>query len=100
MQVLIPELPNDRSTSQPIILPVVFFLYEKNAFYFSVNASNVINKDVYIFDPIYDPVNLENFYVYSWYRYKNVQKQHIMRNRNPLILIKIFESDGRSARPI
>ena len=64
-----PGVTDDRSTSNHNF--DVGLLYRKNSFYFSVNASNVINKDVYIFDPIYEP-------------------------NKPSLLYKIFESDGRS----
>ena len=87
-----PGVTNDRSTSNHNF--DVGLLYRKNAFYFSVNASNVINKDVYIFDPIYEPNKLRNFYVYSGYRYKKSRNSNM--EIEPSILYKIFESDGRS----
>jgi len=87
-----PGVTNDRSTTNHNF--DVGLLYRKNAFYFSVNASNVINKDVYIFDPIYEPNKLRNFYVYSGYRYKKSRNSNM--EIEPSILYKIFESDGRS----
>jgi type IX secretion system PorP/SprF family membrane protein len=87
-----PGVTNDRSTSNHNF--DVGLLYRKNTFYFSVNASNVINKDVYIFDPIYEPNKLRNFYAYTGYRYKKSRNSNM--EIEPSLLYKIFESDGRS----
>ena len=87
-----PGVTNDRSTSNHNF--DVGLLYRKNSFYFSVNASNVINKDVYIFDPIYEPNKLRNFYAYTGYRYKKSRSSNM--EIEPSLLYKIFESDGRS----
>ena len=87
-----PGVTDDRSTSNHNF--DVGLLYRKNSFYFSVNASNLINKDIYIFDPIYEPNKLRNFYVYSGYRYKKSRNSNM--EIEPSILYKIFESDGRS----
>lgn len=87
-----PGVTDDRSTSNHNF--DVGLLYRKNSFYFSVNASNVINKDVYIFDPIYEPNKLRNFYAYTGYRYK--KSRNSTMEIEPSLLYKIFESDGRS----
>ncbi|GGW39022.1 PorP/SprF family type IX secretion system membrane protein [Arenibacter certesii] len=87
-----PGVTDDRSTSNHNF--DVGVLYRKNAFYLSLNASNVINKDVYIFDPIFEPNKLRNFYLYSGYRYKKSRASNM--EIEPSILYKIFESDGRS----
>lgn len=87
-----PGVTDDRSTSNHNF--DVGVLYRKNSFYLSLNASNVINKDVYIFDPIFEPNKLRNFYVYSGYRYKKSRTSDM--EIEPSILYKIFESDGRS----
>lgn len=87
-----PGVTNDRSTSNHNF--DVGLLYRKNSFYFSLNASNVINKDVYIFDPIYEPNKLRNFYAYTGYRYKKSRSSNM--EIEPSLLYKIFESDGRS----
>jgi|TARA_R110000796_G_scaffold78459_3_gene174937 type IX secretion system PorP/SprF family membrane protein len=87
-----PGVTDDRSTSNHNF--DVGLLYRKNSFYFSVNASNVINKDVYIFDPIYEPNKLRNFYAYTGYRYKKSRNSNM--EIEPSLLYKIFESDGRS----
>ncbi|WP_239986544.1 MULTISPECIES: PorP/SprF family type IX secretion system membrane protein [Arenibacter] len=87
-----PGVTDDRSTSNHNF--DIGLLYRKNSFYFSVNASNVINKDVYIFDPIYEPNKLRNFYAYTGYRYKKSRNSNM--EIEPSLLYKIFESDGRS----
>lgn len=87
-----PGVTDDRSTSNHNF--DVGLLYRKNSFYFSVNASNIINKDVYIFDPIYEPNKLRNFYAYTGYRYKKSRSSNM--EIEPSLLYKIFESDGRS----
>ncbi|MDL5510286.1 type IX secretion system membrane protein PorP/SprF [Arenibacter sp. M-2] len=87
-----PGVTDDRSTSNHNF--DVGLLYRKNSFYFSVNASNVINKDVYIFDPIFEPNKLRNFYAYTGYRYKKSRNSNM--EIEPSLLYKIFESDGRS----
>ena len=87
-----PGVTNDRSTYNHHF--DVGLLYRKNSFYFSVNASTVINKDVYIFDPIYEPNKLRNFYAYTGYRYKKSRNSNM--EIEPSLLYKIFESDGRS----
>ncbi len=91
-----PGVTDDRSTSNHNF--DVGVLYRKNAFYLSLNASNVINKDVYIFDPIYEPNKLRNFYLYSGYRYKKSKNSNM--EIEPSVLYKIFESDGRSEADI
>lgn len=91
-----PGVTDDRSTSNHNF--DVGLLYRKNSFYFSVNASNVINKDVYIFDPIYEPNKLRNFYAYTGYRYKKSRNSNM--EIEPSLLYKIFESDGRSEADI
>ncbi|WP_026810905.1 PorP/SprF family type IX secretion system membrane protein [Arenibacter latericius] len=91
-----PGVTDDRSTSNHNF--DVGVLYRKNAFYLSLNASNVINKDVYIFDPIFEPNKLRNFYLYSGYRYKKSRTSNM--EIEPSILYKIFESDGRSEADI
>ncbi|MEZ4809819.1 MAG: type IX secretion system membrane protein PorP/SprF [Allomuricauda sp.] len=69
-------------------------LYRYNKFYFSVNASNVLNKDLTQFNPVFEPNTLRNYYVYTGYS--------IAKNKNsklelePSVFFQWFESDGRS----
>lgn len=91
-----PGVTDDRSTSNHNF--DVGVLYRKNAFYLSLNASNLINKDVYIFDPIFEPNKLRNYYLYSGYRYKRSRTSNM--EIEPSVLYKMFESDGRSETDI
>lgn len=69
-------------------------LYRYGKFYFSVNASNVLNKNLERFNPVFEPNTLRNYYVYSGYS--------ISKNKNskleiePSVFFQWFESDGRS----
>ncbi len=87
-----PSVTDDRATTNHNF--DVGMLYRFDKFYFSANASNILNKDLSKFNPVFEPNRLRNYYVYTGYRY--------MKNRNskvevePSILYQLFESDGRS----
>ncbi len=69
-------------------------LYRYNKFYFSLNASNILPKNLESFNPVFEPNTLRNYYVYTGYS--------ISKNKNsklelePSIFFQWFESDGRS----
>lgn len=69
-------------------------LYRYGKFYFSLNASNVLNKSLESFNPTFEPNTLRNYYAYTGLS--------ISRNKNskleiePSIFFQLFESDGRS----
>lgn len=69
-------------------------LYRYDKFYFSVNASNLLNKDLTQFNPVFEPNTLRNYYVYTGYSF--------MKNKNsklevePSVFFQWFENDGRS----
>lgn len=87
-----PSVTDDRATTNHNF--DVGFLYRYDKFYFSANASNLLDKDLSNFNPVFEPNRLRNYYVYTGYRY--------MKNRNskvevePSIFFQLFESDGRS----
>ena len=87
-----PSVTDDRATTNHNF--DVGMLYRLDKFYFSVNASNILDKDLSKFNPVFEPNRLRNYYVYTGYRY--------MKNRNskvevePSIFFQLFESDGRS----
>ncbi len=87
-----PSVTDDRATTNHNF--DVGMLYRLDKFYFSVNASNILNKDLSRFNPVFEPNTLRNYYVYTGYRY--------MKNRNskvevePSVFFQLFESDGRS----
>ena len=72
----------------------VGMLYRYDKFYFSVNASNILDKDLSNFNPIYEPNRLRNYYVYTGYRY--MKKRTSKVEVEPSIFFQLFESDGRS----
>ncbi|TAI47571.1 type IX secretion system membrane protein PorP/SprF [Flagellimonas allohymeniacidonis] len=69
-------------------------LYRFDKFYFSLNASNLLNKDLSQFNQVFEPNTLRNYYVYTGYS--------ISKNKNskleiePSVFFQWFESDGRS----
>lgn len=73
-------------------------LYRFDKFYFSVNASNLLNKDLETFNPVFEPNTLRNYYVYTGYS--------ISKNKNskleiePSVFFQWFESDGRSVTDV
>tara|TARA_R110002167_G_scaffold231328_7_gene436571 strand:- start:11827 stop:12783 length:957 start_codon:yes stop_codon:yes gene_type:complete len=70
-------------------------LYRLGKFFFSANASNLLNKDPrdLTFDAD-EPNALRNYYVFTGYRYKKSKNSDL--EIEPSMLFKIFESDGRS----
>jgi type IX secretion system PorP/SprF family membrane protein len=87
-----PSVTDDRSTSNHNF--DVGAMYRKNKFYFSINASNLLDKDLTSFNPVFEPNHLRNYYVYSGYRYTKNKNSKL--EIEPSVLYKIFESDGRS----
>ncbi len=87
-----PTVTDDRRTTNHNFDVGVLYRYDK--FYFSFNASNLLDKDLEAFNPIFEPNQLRNYYVYTGYRYT--------KNRNskleiePSVFFQLFESDGRS----
>jgi len=72
----------------------VGMLYRYDKFYFSINASNILDKDLSNFNPIYEPNRLRNYYVYTGYRY--MKKRTSKVEVEPSVFFQLFESDGRS----
>lgn len=87
-----PNVTDDRATTNHNFDLGV--LYRLDKFYLSVNASNLLNKDLTKFNPVFEPNTLRNYYVYTGYSF--------MKNKNskvevePSIFFQLFESDGRS----
>ncbi len=91
-----PSITDDRSTTNHNF--DVGMMYRWDKFYFSANASNLINKDLTKFNPTYEPNTLRNYYVYTGYRYKKNKNSNL--EVEPSLLYKLFESDGRSEADI
>lgn len=87
-----PGVTDDRSTSNHNF--DVGVLYRKDKFYASLNASNILDKDLSGFNITYEPNRLRNYYLYAGYRYKKSKNSDL--EIEPSILYKMFESDGRS----
>ena len=87
-----PNVTDDRATTNHNF--DVGMLYRKDKFYFSVNASNLINKDLSKFNPVFEPNRLRNYYVYTGYRYTKNKNSRL--EIEPSVFFQWFESDGRS----
>jgi type IX secretion system PorP/SprF family membrane protein len=86
-----PSVTDDRSTSNHNF--EVGVLYRKQNFYLSLNASNILDKDLSKFNPISEPNQLRNYYLYSGYR---ISKKKSNFEIEPSVFFQWFESDGRS----
>ena len=86
-----PSVTDDRATTNHNF--DVGVLYRKNKFFLSVNASNLLNKDLEKFNPIAEPNQLRNYYVYSGYRFSKKKSNFEIE---PSVFFQWFESDGRS----
>lgn len=87
-----PSVTDDRATTNHNFDVGIMYRYDK--FYFSANASNIINKDLTRFNPIFEPNRLRNYYVYTGYRYKKNKNSDL--EIEPSVFFQLFESDGRS----
>jgi len=87
-----PNVTDDRATTNHNF--DVGVLYRKDKFYFSVNASNLIDKDLSKFNPVFEPNRLRNYYVYTGYRYTKNKNSRL--EIEPSVFFQWFESDGRS----
>ncbi|SNY95456.1 type IX secretion system membrane protein PorP/SprF [Flagellimonas pacifica] len=83
---------NDRASNNPNF--EVGALYRNDGFYFSLNVSNILNKDIKRFNPIFEPNTLRNFYFYTGYKYRKGPRS--VFELEPSIFFQYFESDGRS----
>ena len=72
------------------------FLYKIEGFYFSFNASNILNKNVKVFDES-EPKKLRNYYIYTGYVFELNQSDWELE---PSLYFKYFESDARSISDI
>lgn len=76
----------------------VGFLYRLEDFYFSLNASNILNKDLSEFSNTFaslsEPNALRNYYIYSGYKWRPHRTSKF--EVEPSVLFQLFESDGRS----
>lgn len=87
-----PGVTDDRSTTNHNFDVGVLYRYDK--FYFSANASNLLNKDLTKFNPVSEPNALRNYYLYTGYRYTKNKNSKL--EIEPSVFFQWFESDGRS----
>ncbi|MGB5430445.1 PorP/SprF family type IX secretion system membrane protein [Eudoraea sp.] len=86
-----PSVTDDRSTTNHNF--DVGVLYRKDKFFASLNASNILDKDLSKFNPISEPNQLRNYYLYTGYRFSKKKSNFEIE---PSIFFQWFESDGRS----
>ena len=87
------ELPtDDRATTNHNFDVGVLYRYDK--FFVSLNAANILPKDLEAFNPTFEPNTLRNYYIYTGYTFakNNNSKLEI----EPSVFFQWFESDGRS----
>ena len=87
-----PGVTDDRATTNHNFDIGVLYRYDK--FYFSANASNLLDKDLTKFNPVSEPNALRNYYIYTGYRYTKNKNSKL--EIEPSIFFQWFESDGRS----
>lgn len=87
-----PSVTDDRSTTNHNF--DVGLLYRWDKFYITLNASNLINKNLTKFNDLYEPNRLRNYYAYTGYRYKKNKNSNL--EIEPSLFFQYFESDDRS----
>ena len=87
-----PSVTDDRRTTNHNFDVGVLYRYDK--FYFSLNASNLLDKDLTRFNPVFEPIRLRNYYIYTGYRYTKNKNSRL--EIEPSVFFQWFESDGRS----
>ena len=83
---------DDRASSNPNF--DVGTLYRRGGFYLSLNVSNILNKDLKKFNPVFEPNTLRNYNVYSGYTYRRSRRADF--EIEPSIFFQYFENDSRS----
>ncbi|MCK0131771.1 type IX secretion system membrane protein PorP/SprF [Flavobacteriaceae bacterium F08102] len=68
-------------------------LYRLDRFFVAINASNILNKKISIFEGD-EPTKLRNYYFYTGYSFLSRSEEY---EYEPSIYFKYFEGDGRSA---
>ncbi|WP_411029370.1 type IX secretion system membrane protein PorP/SprF [Spongiimicrobium sp. 3-5] len=91
-----PSVTDDRATTNHNF--DVGLLYRKDKFYFSLNASNLLGKDLAKFNPVFEPNTLRNYFIYTGYRYKKNKNSDL--EIEPSVFFQLFESDGRSVTDV
>ncbi len=87
-----PSVTDDRATTNHNFDLGV--LYRLDNFYLSLNASNILNKNLEAFNPIFEPNTLRNYYVYTGYSFSKSNNSKL--EVEPSVFFQWFENDGRS----
>lgn len=87
-----PYVTNNRSVSNNNF--DVGALYRNKTFYFSFNASNILNKQIDKFDGL-EPNLLRNYQIYTGYVFKGKENNRI--EYEPSVYYQLFEGDKRSS---
>ena len=69
-------------------------LYRYENFYISLNASNILPKNLETFNPTFEPNTLRNYYALVGYSFQKNKNSKI--EVEPSVFFQYFESDGRS----
>ena len=90
-------LTDDRATTNHNFDVGVLYRWDK--FYFNINASNILEKDLSGFsvsnlNDILEPNKLRNYYLYTGYRYKKSKNSNL--EIEPSLFFNLYESDNRS----
>ncbi|MEM9000935.1 MAG: type IX secretion system membrane protein PorP/SprF [Bacteroidota bacterium] len=90
------SVTDDRSTTNHNFDLGVLYRYDK--FFFSVNASNILDKDLTQFNPVFEPNTLRNYYAYTGYTFS--KKRNSKLEFEPSVFFQWFESDERSVTDV
>ena len=69
-------------------------LYRYDNFFLSLNASNILPKNLESFNPTFEPNTLRNYFAYVGYSFLKNKNSKI--EVEPSVFFQYFESDGRS----
>ncbi|WP_298792777.1 PorP/SprF family type IX secretion system membrane protein [uncultured Allomuricauda sp.] len=87
------QLPtDDKATTNHNFDLGVLYRYDK--FYLSLNASNILPKNLEQFNPVFEPNTLRNYYAYAGYSISKSKNSKL--EIEPSVFFQWFESDGRS----
>ncbi|MCR9263588.1 MAG: type IX secretion system membrane protein PorP/SprF [Flavobacteriaceae bacterium] len=87
------QLPtDDKATTNHNFDLGVLYRYDK--FYLSLNASNILNKNLEQFNPVFEPNTLRNYYLYTGYSFSKNKNSKL--ELEPSVFFQWFESDNRS----
>jgi type IX secretion system PorP/SprF family membrane protein len=93
--IIDPYVTDDRSTSNHNF--DIGALYRYHEFYFSLNANNVLDKDINKFTGL-EPNHIRNYQIYTGYIFKSDTNKNV--EYEPSVFYQMFSSDKRSSTDI